>query len=168
VVVSRNSTERDRGREVGIRQIREELGEDYLVEGSVLEAANRLYVSVQLLETTSDRLLWANRTEIPADRLAALQDELVRGIISHTEPEPNRAELTTLRKRRPVDLGAWSLYHQGHAIFRLKGWSEESFGEFADLMRQAIARDPKLAFAQAYLALILAIGHLVGLVTGDG
>jgi TolB-like protein/DNA-binding winged helix-turn-helix (wHTH) protein len=168
LVVSRNSTERYRGREVGIRQIREELGVDYLVEGSVWETANRLRVSVQLLETTSDRLLWADRTEIPADRLEELQDDLVRGIISHIEPELNRAELITLRKRRPVDLGAWSLYRQGHAILGLKGWSEESFFECADLMRQAIARDPELAFAHAYLALILAIGHLVGLVTGDG
>jgi TolB-like protein len=35
LVVSRNSTEPDRGREVAIRQIREELGVDYPVEGSV-------------------------------------------------------------------------------------------------------------------------------------
>jgi adenylate cyclase len=168
LVVSRNSTERYRGREVGIGQIREELGIDYLVQGSVWEMGNRLRVSVQLLETTSDRLLWADRSEIPADRLDELQDDLVRGIISHIEPALNRAELTTLRKRRPVDLGAWSLYRQGHAILGQKGWSEESFGECADLMRQAIARDPELAFAHAYLALILAIGHLVGLVTGDG
>jgi len=168
LVVSRNSTERYRGREVGIGQIREELGVDYLVEGSVWETGKRLRVSIQLLETTSDRLLWTDRTEIPADRLEELQDDLVRGIISHIEPELNRAELTTLRKRRPVDLGAWSLYRHGHAILGLKGWSEESFGECADLMRQAIVRDPELAFAHAYLALILAIGHLVGLVTGEG
>lgn len=67
-----------------------------------------------------------------------------------------------------MDLGAWSLYRQGHATLGLKGWSEESFNECAGLMRQAIARDPDLAFAHAYLSLILAIGHLVGLVTGEG
>lgn len=67
-----------------------------------------------------------------------------------------------------MDRGAWSLYRQGHATLGLKGWSEESFNECAGLMRQAIARDPDLAFAHAYLSLILAIGHLVGLVTGEG
>ncbi len=90
------------------------------------------------------------------------------GIVGRIEPELNRAELTTLRRRRPVDLGVWALYRQGHATLGLKGWSEESFSESANLLRQAITRDPELAFAHAYLALILAIGHLVGLVTGKG
>jgi len=164
LVTSRNSTAHYRGREVSIRQIGRELGTNYVVEGSVWETGNRLRVSVQLLETASDRMLWADRTEIPVGRLGELQDEVVRGIVACIEPELNRAELSTLRRRRPVDLGAWALYRQGHAILGLKGWSEESFSECADLLRQAIARDPDLAFAHAYLALILAIGHLVGLV----
>jgi len=168
LVVSRNSTARYRGREVGIRQIGLELGTGYVVEGSVWESGNRLRVSVQLLETASDRLLWAHRSEIPGDELDGLQDEVVREIVSRIEPELNRAELCSLRKRRAVDLGAWALYRQGHAILGQSGWSEESFGECADLLRKAIARDPELAFAHAYLALILAIGHLVGLVDGAG
>lgn len=81
LVVSRNSTERYRGREAGIRQIGEELGVHYLVEGSVWEIGESLRVSVQLLDTATDRLLWADRTEIPANRLTELQDELVRKII---------------------------------------------------------------------------------------
>ncbi|MCG6860699.1 MAG: winged helix-turn-helix domain-containing protein [Chromatiaceae bacterium] len=168
LVVSRNSTAQYRGRELSIRQIGQELDADYLVEGSVWETGNRLRVSVQLLETVSDRLLWADRKEIPRDRLDELQEDVVREVVGCIEPELNRAELATLRKRRPVDLGAWALYRQGHAILGLKGWSEESFSECADLMRRAIARDPDLAFAHAYLALVLAIGHLVGLVSGEG
>jgi len=167
LVISRNSAADYRGREVSIRQIGHELGTGYVVEGSVWETGNHLRVSVQLLETASGRVLWADRTEIPADRLGELQDEVVMGIVSCIEPELNRAELSTLRKRRPVDLGAWALYRKGHAILGQKGWTEESFGECADLLRQAIARDPDLAFAHAYLALILAIGHLVGLVNGE-
>ena len=69
----------------------------------------------------------AKRTEIPAGRLDELQDEVVREIVSRIEPELKRAELSTLRKRHAVDLGAWSLYRQGHAILSLKGWSEASF-----------------------------------------
>ena len=148
----------------GIGQAGRELGTDYVVEGSVWEAGNLLRISVQLLETSSNRLLWADRTEIPADKLDAFQDDVVHEIVGRIEPELNRAELSMLRLRRPVDLGAWALYRQGHAILGLKGWSEESFSESADLLRQAIAHDPELAFAHAYLALVLAIGHLIGLV----
>lgn len=166
LVISRNSAAYYRGREFSISQVGRELDTDYVVEGSVWETGNRLRVSVQLLETTSERLLWADRTEIPADKLGEFQDDVVREIVGHIEPELNRAELTSLRQRRPVDLGAWALYRQGHALLSLKGWSEESFSEAASLLRQAIAQDPELAFAHAYLALILAIGHLIGLV-GD-
>jgi TolB-like protein len=168
VVISRNSAAYYRGREFTISQVGRELGTDYVVEGSVWEAGDRLRVSVQLLETAGEHFLWADRTEIAADRLGEFQDEVVREIVSRIEPELNRAELSTLRHRRPVDLGAWALYRKAHAILSLKSWSEESFSESADLLRQAIARDPELAFAHAYLALILAMGHLIGLVSDEG
>jgi TolB-like protein/tetratricopeptide (TPR) repeat protein len=167
IVVSRNSTAYYRGREISIGQIGRELGTDYVIEGSVWETGDQLRVSVQLLESSSGRFLWAKRTEVPADKLDELRDDMIHEIVGHIEPELNRAELSTLNKRRTVDLGAWALYRQGHATLSLKGWSEESFGETADLLRQAIIRDPELAFAHAYLALILAIGHLVGLVSGE-
>jgi TolB-like protein len=168
LVVSRNSTARYRGHEFSISQIGRELNADYVIEGSVWETGNRLRVSIQLLHTTSERLLWADRTEIPADQLGDYQDNVVREIVSRIEPELNRAELSTLKKHRAVDLGAWSLYRQGNAILSLKGMSEESFSEAASLLRQAIACDPELAIAHAYLSLILAIGHLIGLVNDEG
>ncbi|MDH4188584.1 MAG: winged helix-turn-helix domain-containing protein [Betaproteobacteria bacterium] len=167
LVISRNSTAYYRGREFTIDQIGRELETDYVIEGSVWNTGDKLRVSVQLLETSSGRFLWANRTELPANKLGDYQDDVVREIVGQIEPELNRAELLSLRQHRPVDLGAWSLYRQGHALLGIKGWSEETFAEAADLLRQAIARDSELAFAHAYLALLLAIGHLIGLVTDD-
>ena len=167
LVMSRNSTAHYRGREISIQQVGRELGTHYIVEGSIWESGDRLRVSVQLLDTSNEHMLWADRTEIPADKLNDFQDEVVRKIVSCIEPELNRAELSSLRKRRTVDLGAWQLYRQGHAILGLKGWSEESFNECANLLRQAIVRDPELAFAHAYLSLVLAMGHLLGLLSNN-
>lgn len=168
LVISRNSTANYRGREFSISQVGQELGTDYVVEGSVWESGERLRVSVQLLETASGRFLWSDRTEMPADKLGEFQDDVVREIVSRIEPELNRAELSNLKQRRPVDLDAWALFRQGNAILSLKGMSEESFSEAADLLRQAIDRDPELAIAHAYFSLILAIGHLIGLVDHEG
>ncbi len=168
LVISRNSTAYYRGREYTISQVGHELGTDYVVEGSVWETDKRLRVSMQLLETATGRFLWADRTEIPADQLGEFQDEVVREIVGRIEPELNRAEFSRLKQRRPVDLGAWALYRQAHANLGLKGWSEASLGESAELLRHAIARDPELAFAHAYLANLLALGHLIGLVTQEG
>ncbi len=167
IVVSRNSTAYYRGREVSISQVGRELGTDYVIQGSVWELGEKLRISVQLLDTTSGEFLWTNRTDIPIEKLAEFQDDVVYEIAGRIVPELNRAELSSLKKRRPVDLGAWALYRQGHAILSLKGWSEASFDEATNLLRQAIVRDPELAFAHAYLSLMLAIGHLVGLVNDE-
>ncbi|MEQ5814120.1 winged helix-turn-helix domain-containing protein [Marinobacter sp. NFXS11] len=165
-VLSRNTTFQYRHREVSIQQIARELDVDYVIEGSVWPKGDNLRVGVQLLDAASGNMLWSDRKLIPAESLNALEEEVVREIVSRIEPQLNRAELIQLRKRRTVDLGAWALYRQGHAILGQKGWSEDSFTEAANFLRQAIQRDPELAFAHAYLALIIAIGHLVGLIRG--
>jgi len=168
LVISRNSTASYRGREISIRQIGKELGCRYLVEGSIWSIAKQLQVSVQLIDTCDGHVLWAQRTEATVDAIAELQAGIVHEIVGRIEPELSRAEFSSLRARRPVDLGAWALYRQGHATLNLMGWSEQSFDKCAHLMRCAIARDPDLAFAHAYLALVLSIGHLVGLVSKPG
>ncbi|TYC57646.1 hypothetical protein FMN52_13930 [Marinobacter sp. BW6] len=167
LVLSRNTASQYRQREVSIQHIARELGVDYVIEGSVWPMGDNLRVGVQLLDAASGNMLWSDRKLIPVDSLNVLEEEVVREIVSRIEPQLNRAELIQLRKRRTVDLGAWALYRQGHAILGQKGWSEESFIEAANLLRQAIQRDPELAFAHAYLALIIAIGHLVGLIRGQ-
>ena len=167
IVISRNSTSHYREREYSITQVGQELGTQYVVEGSIWELGDRIRVSVQLLDTATNSMLWADRTEIPTDKLNEYQDDVVHKIVACIEPELNRAELSSLRKRQNVDLGAWQLYRQGHAILGLKGWSEESFNECANLLRQAIQKDPNLAFAHAYLSLTLTMGHLVGLLNDE-
>ena len=167
IVISRNSTSYYRNREFTITQVGQELGTQYVIEGSLWERGGSIRVSVQLLDTATNSMLWADRAEIPSDKLDKYLDDVVNKIVGSIEPELNRAELHSLRKRKSVDLGAWELYRQGHAILGLKGWSEESFAECANLLREAIKKDPELAFAHAYLSLVLAMGHLVGLISDE-
>ena len=167
VVISRNTAAYYSDREFTINQVGSELGTDYVIEGSVWEIGTRLRVAVQLLDTRTGQFVWADRSEIDADKLSDFQGDVIRNIVNRIEPELHRAELTNLRQRRPVDLGAWALYRKAHASLSLNGWNEESFAEAARLLREAIARDPQLAFAHAYLSLLLALGHLIGLVTDE-
>lgn len=168
VLVSRNSTAVYRGREVGTRQLRAELGVHYIVEGSAWTRDDHLRLSFQLIETTEGRVLWADRMDCSDDHVDSLEDDIPRRIVSHIQSALDRAEFARLRKRRPIDLSAWALYRQGHATLGLMGWSEQSLSACVNLMRQAIARDPALAFAHAYLALVLSTGHLVGLLVTPG
>ncbi|MGW8248934.1 MAG: winged helix-turn-helix domain-containing protein [Acidiferrobacterales bacterium] len=167
VVISRNTAAYYRDREFTINQVGHELGTDYVIEGSVWEIGSRLRVAVQLLDTRSGQFVWADRSEINADKLGDFQGDVIRNIVNRIEPELHRAELINLRQRRPVDLGAWALYRQAQATLGQSGWNEESFAEAARLLREAIVRDPQLAFAHAFLSLLLALGHLIGLVTDE-
>ena len=167
-VISRNSTAHYRGEKYDVSQVGQELGVNYVIEGSIREVGDSLRVSVQLSDALSAEVLWSDHTQIMMNKLDEFQDDIVHEIISRIEPELNRAELSALRLRRSVDLNAWSLYRKAHAILSIKGWSEESFAESANLLRQAISNEPSLAFAHAYLALILALGHLIGLINDKG
>ncbi|MEO3877290.1 winged helix-turn-helix domain-containing protein [Rheinheimera fenheensis] len=168
LVISRNSAAYYRAKDANAAHIAQELGAQYLVDGAVGNLGEQAMLSVKLIETGSDRVLWGVRKNLPVEQLIEQLADITLHLTSAIEPEINRVELTTLRKRRQVDLAAWELYRQGHAVLGLKGWSEDSFTECANLLRQAIAKDPELAFAHAYLSLTLAIGHLVGLVSHDG
>jgi adenylate cyclase len=164
LLISRNSTAYYRDQDINLEQVARELGTAYIVEGSIRQVGDHLNVSVQLSDTENHQILWTDQSEILFDNLFELQNDVVHKIIGQIEPELNRAELAILKKRRTVNLSAWSLYRKAHATLSLKGWNEESFHESVDLLRQAILQDPELAFAHAYLSLILAIGHLVGLI----
>lgn len=168
LVVSRNTADYYRSTESNASRIAQEVGAQYLVDSAVRGIGDKVNLSVKLVETQSGRVLWGVRKNLDVEQLYAQQQEITLSILSAIEPEINRVEFASLRTRRQVDLEAWELYRQGHAVLGLKGWSEDSFGECAALLRQAITKDPELAFAHAYLSLILAIGHLVGLVTHDG
>ena len=94
-----------------------------------------------------------------------VQDEITTAIVSRLEPELTRAEFELIRRRPPADLDAWDYYRQASGVVALKGWHKHTFWEGVELFRKAIALDPEFAPARAGLSHLLAIGHMMGLVT---
>lgn len=164
MVISRHSAMALENLQGGVQKVGQALDTQYVIEGSVWKHKDQYRISVQLIEVDSGQLLWANRKCLPAEEIDDFQSEVVQKIVAQIEPELNRAELSILRHRKPVDMGAWSLCREASGLLAQKGWSEESFAEVANRLRDAIRRDPELAFAHAYLSLIIALGHLIGLI----
>ena len=158
-VIARNTAFTFKGRSVDVREVGADLGVRYLLEGSVRRLSNGLRVTAQLIETASGAHLWAEKYDRPADSFEQLQDELCRSLVFKLGSELNRAEMKLSQRKPPAEWGAWELYQQAKGTLQFSGWSAASFAEIADLLRQAIAIDPDYAPAQAYLALILALGH---------
>jgi adenylate cyclase len=106
-VMARNSSFAYKGNSKDVRQIAKELGVEYIVEGSVRRAGNRLRVTAQLIEAGSGTHVWADRWDRTIEDLFELQDELTGAIVSAVQPELGAHE-RALTLRKPVgSLSVW-------------------------------------------------------------
>ena len=106
-VISRRSVMRYKGAEQSIPQIARELGVNAVIEGSVLRVADRVRITVQLIDGTSDEHLWAESYERDLRDVLALQTELARTIASeiHVALTPEDTQrLASARKVNPRSL----------------------------------------------------------------
>ena len=148
-----------------IRQIGAELGVRYVVTGSARNSAERVRVTVQLIEAESGNQLWAGRYEVERGDTLDLQDEIARRIMVELEPALTKADLSVIHRRRIDSVDAWSHFRQASGVIAVHGWSEGSVAEALDGLRQAIAIDSNFALARALLALLSAFGANLSLVS---
>jgi len=84
-VIARNSTFVYKGKPVKVKQVSEELGVRYVLEGSLQRSADRVRISVQLIDALTGHHLWAKRYDRELVDLFALQDEITIKILSALE-----------------------------------------------------------------------------------
>jgi adenylate cyclase len=81
-VIARNSTFTYKGKPVNAKQISEELGVQYILEGSVQRSANRIRITAQLIDALSGHHIWAERYDRDLKDIFALQDEVTHNILT--------------------------------------------------------------------------------------
>src|SRR3990170_7260020 len=101
-VISRTSAFVYKGKTANIQNVARALGVQYIVEGSVRKAGNRVRVTVQLIDAETDRHVWAERYDRELEDIFAIQDEVVATIAATL---PGRVEAAThdLVTRKPTD-----------------------------------------------------------------
>ena len=149
-VIARQSTFAYKGRSIDLRQVANELGVQYIVEGSLRKSGNRIRVSSQLIEGISGKHVWAKRFDREFLDVFDLQDELAETIVGALEPELGKAEREQARAKHPENLQAWDLYQQG--LWYLYHYSREDIDQARQLFRKALELDPELGAAYAGLA----------------
>jgi adenylate cyclase len=153
LVISRNSTFVHKGKAVNVQEVAREFGVDYVLEGSVRKAGDRIRVTVQLIDAETDRHIWAERYDRELKDIFAIQDEMTRAIVAIL---PGRVEAAThdRAKRKPTDnmaayecvLAAKVLHHRS---------IREDNAEAQRLLDRAVALDPTYAHAHAWKACVL-------------
>ena len=101
-VISRNSSFKYKGQPVEVQKFARELGVQYVVEGSVRKAGNRVRITVQLIDAETDRHVWAERYDRDLEDIFAIQDEVTSAIVATL---PGRVEAASRDRaaRKPTD-----------------------------------------------------------------
>jgi TolB-like protein len=152
-VIARNSTFSYKGRAVQIKQVGQELGARYIVEGSVRKVGNRVRITAQLIDAEHDRHVWAERYDRQVGDIFALQDEITLNIVGAIEPEIRDAESERVRRMPPGVLSAWDCHHR--ATWHCYKMTKENYVEGIRLLRQAVEIDPMFGHAFGTLAIAL-------------
>jgi adenylate cyclase len=159
-VLSRSSTFPFKGKSLSARLIAREIDATYLIQGSVRRAGAKIRVTAELIAPESGEQLWTGRYDRDIGDLFALQDEITASLSAAIAPEIYRAEASHPRRHSSVDLTAWDRFLRGLSHYYQQ--TKTDFEASIDLFKQAIAIDPTLAIAHAYLATILVQGVQYG------
>lgn len=155
-VIARSSSFAYRGTLLDARQIAEELGVRYVMEGAVRKDGDRLRLTGQLVEARSGRQLWAGRYDRDFTSIFELQDHIAASVLAAVEPNLRMAEIERARRKPPDSLGAYDLYLR--ALPSLYAYTEASFREAEGLLRAALEQDD--AYSDALAALADCVGRM--------
>ena len=98
-MIARNSTFTYKGKPVKVKQVSEELGVRYVLEGSVQKSGDRVRITAQLIDALSGHHLWAERYERELKDLFALQDEVTLKILMALQVKLTEGEHLTLGRK---------------------------------------------------------------------
>src|SRR6476620_6225225 len=138
-----------------LREIAEQLGVAYVLEGSVQRMRARVRVTAQLIDARTDAHLWAEHYDRPLDDFFAIQSEVAQAIADQLNAKLSREEKAAIKQAPTADLVAYDLYVRAEALRADTSFSsrlQENLLEATHLLEQAIARDPTFFLAYCRLA----------------
>jgi adenylate cyclase len=159
-VIARNSTFTYKGKPVKVKQVSEELGVRYVLEGSVRRSGEKVRITAQLIDALTGHHLWAERYDRDLKNIFALQDAITLKIINALQVKLTKSEQIIVFGKSTNNLEAYL------KLLQAREYSNPMTREGNLLHRQmaeeAIALDPKCAVAY----LILSATHLRDLFFG--
>lgn len=114
-VIARNSAFTYKNRSVDVRQIGQELGVRYVLEGSLRRAGPRLRVAGQLVDATSGVTLWADRFDGEIEDIFVLQDRIAADVTGAVAPKLEQAEIERAKRKASKNLDAYDHFLRGMA-----------------------------------------------------
>jgi adenylate cyclase len=149
-VIARNSTFSYKGKSPDVREVANDLGVRYVLEGSVRRGGNRIRITGQLIDAETGNHLWVERYDRDLEDIFAVQDEVTATIVAAIAPEVGNIERERAQRKPPGSLDAWDLYQRGLAAAHLS--TEAGISSAAELFDRVNEADPTFAPAFAMAA----------------
>jgi TolB-like protein len=153
-VIARNSSFAYKGKSIDAKQVAQELGVQYLLEGSVRRSGQQIRISAQLIDAISGKHIWAERYDLELADVFAIQDEIAERVAGAIEPELLKTEGAQAAARHTGNMTAWDLVRRGTWHFHQV--TRENHLKARELFRQACKLDPELPEAHLWLGRVSA------------
>jgi TolB-like protein/Flp pilus assembly protein TadD len=162
-VIARNSSFAFKGQSIDVTEIGKKLGVQFVVEGSVRKAGDRIRITAQLIDASTGNHLWAERYDRKLVDIFTVQDEVASQIATMVPGHVDIANRVQAERKPAQDINAYDLLLRAENVLN---WNMDS-REAEQLLKQALEIDPAYARAHARLAIyyayrIFTLGMAVG------
>jgi serine/threonine-protein kinase len=158
-VISRTSAMQYKENRPSLKQVGEELGVDYVLEGTVRwekpnEGPTRVRVTPELIRVSDDVYLWSERYDRTLEEIFAVQSAVAEEVIDRVGVQLLSGERTAIEARPTENLDAYEAYLRGLNRRFDPDYSESNFRMAAQMFERAIQLDPEFALAHAQLSVV--------------
>ena len=166
-VIARNSSFAYKGKATPVQEMGETLGVQYVVEGSVRKAGDRIRVTAQLVESATGHHIWADRYDRGLEDIFAVQDEITEIIVATIAGRLEEAQRITARRKPPRSLAAYDLLLRGKDVLNRTRYDTDAYThsgieDARQLFNQALELEPEYGLALAYLSETYLLEHSYG------
>lgn len=151
-VVSGTSVMQYKGTKKDLPEIARELNVDAIVEGSISRSGQRVRVTAQLIQASTDQHLWAEIYDRDLGDILNVQSEVADAIAQQVRAQVTPTERAQLRSPHAVNPAAYDDYLRGRLYFVNEFTKSASLKKAQGYFEESIQKDPKFALAYAGLA----------------
>jgi adenylate cyclase len=148
-VIARNSTFTYKGKAVKVQNVAEDLGVQYVLEGSLQKSKDKLRINAQLIDAINGNHLWAEKYDRSMNDLFALQDDITMKIITALNVKLTQGEQATVYAKGTENLEAYLKVLQG--MYHFQRANKEANAIAHNFAKEAISLDS--SYPAAYLLL---------------
>jgi TolB-like protein/class 3 adenylate cyclase/Tfp pilus assembly protein PilF len=150
LVISRSSTFIYKNKPVKIKQVSEELGVQYVLEGSLVKSGDKLRVTAQLIDALTGHHKWSQRYDKKMEDILNMFDEITHSVCGELNVELMWGEGHRPYYKGTDNFEAWMYFAKAYELY--KRTSREDTKKAQELIEQAISIDQDYSYAWSILA----------------